>query len=116
MALTVYTPEVFPTSVRGTAMGYCSSVARIGAIITPFVAQVCTTHYIQMHSCTLTSWWLHAYLMFKASLLHYTAALPGFSDAKVMRGIFLIVIFSSGLKMLLLYLSSTGCRFVSIVL
>ena len=87
MALNVYTPEVFPTSVRGTAMGYCSSVARIGAIITPFVAQVCTTHYTQMHSCTLTSWWLHAYSCLKV-LCYITAALPGFSDAKVMRGIF----------------------------
>ena len=86
MALTVYTPEVFPTSVRGTAMGYCSSVARIGAIITPFVAQVCTTQ-MHLHSCMLTSWWLHACSMFKAALLYVTAALPGFSEAKVMCGI-----------------------------
>jgi len=36
----VYTPEVYPTSVRSTAMGVCSSLARIGAMLTPYVAQV----------------------------------------------------------------------------
>ncbi|XP_074547072.1 synaptic vesicle 2-related protein [Halichoeres trimaculatus] len=36
----VYTPEVFPTENRALAMGTCSAMARIGALITPFVAQV----------------------------------------------------------------------------
>ena len=36
----VYTPEVYPTRIRGFAMGFVSSVARLGAIITPYVAQV----------------------------------------------------------------------------
>lgn len=36
----VYTPEVFPTSVRGTALGVASSAARVGGMITPYVAQV----------------------------------------------------------------------------
>ncbi|XP_054896686.1 synaptic vesicle 2-related protein-like isoform X1 [Poeciliopsis prolifica] len=36
----VYTPEVFPTEIRALGMGTCSAVARIGALITPFVAQV----------------------------------------------------------------------------
>jgi MFS family permease len=36
----VYTPEVYPTKVRGAGMGLLYSVARIGAIITPYVAQV----------------------------------------------------------------------------
>uniref|UniRef100_A0A3Q3AF91 Synaptic vesicle 2-related protein-like n=1 Tax=Kryptolebias marmoratus TaxID=37003 RepID=A0A3Q3AF91_KRYMA len=36
----VYTPEVFPTETRALAMGTSSAVARIGALITPFVAQV----------------------------------------------------------------------------
>lgn len=76
MALTAYTPEVFPTSVRGTAMGYCSSVARSGAIITPFVAQVCASHYI-FHVNILVI----AYTIFKTALL--TARLPGGSEAKV---------------------------------
>lgn len=40
MAVYVYTPEVFPTNVRATAMGFCSAAARMGAVITPFVAQV----------------------------------------------------------------------------
>uniref|UniRef100_A0A8C6PKD4 Synaptic vesicle 2-related protein-like n=1 Tax=Nothobranchius furzeri TaxID=105023 RepID=A0A8C6PKD4_NOTFU len=36
----IYTPEVFPTEIRALAMGTSSAVARIGALITPFVAQV----------------------------------------------------------------------------
>lgn len=36
----VYTPEVFPTETRALAMGTASAVARVGALITPFVAQV----------------------------------------------------------------------------
>nr|XP_020441379.1 synaptic vesicle 2-related protein-like isoform X2 [Monopterus albus] len=36
----VYTPEVFPTENRALAMGTSSAVARLGALITPFVAQV----------------------------------------------------------------------------
>jgi hypothetical protein len=38
-AVYVYTPEVFPTKVRGIGMGIMTSTARIGALITPFVAQ-----------------------------------------------------------------------------
>ena len=64
MALAVYTPEVYPTSVRGTAVGYCSSVARIGAIITPFVAQVCTTHTLH------TSAFLHVNIVVAACMLN----------------------------------------------
>lgn len=36
----VYTPEVFPTEIRALAMGICSAMARVGALITPFIAQV----------------------------------------------------------------------------
>lgn len=36
----VYTPEVFPTKVRALAMGSCSGMARLGALVTPYVAQV----------------------------------------------------------------------------
>lgn len=39
----VYTPEVYPTAVRGAAMGLTTSSARIGALLTPFVAQVTLT-------------------------------------------------------------------------
>jgi len=36
----VYTPEVYPTSVRSTGLGLCSTMARIGGVLTPYVAQV----------------------------------------------------------------------------
>ncbi|KAM9841674.1 synaptic vesicle 2-related protein [Aulostomus maculatus] len=36
----VYTPEVFPTETRALGMGTSSGMARLGALITPFVAQV----------------------------------------------------------------------------
>uniref|UniRef100_A0A0B7AIZ6 Major facilitator superfamily (MFS) profile domain-containing protein n=1 Tax=Arion vulgaris TaxID=1028688 RepID=A0A0B7AIZ6_9EUPU len=36
----VYTAEVFPTCVRATGTGWCSAVARVGILATPFLAQV----------------------------------------------------------------------------
>lgn len=36
----VYTPEVYPTSLRSVGVGGCSSLARLGAMCTPYVAQV----------------------------------------------------------------------------
>ncbi|EFX74666.1 hypothetical protein DAPPUDRAFT_199755 [Daphnia pulex] len=36
----VYTPEVYPTYLRSVGIGVCSGMARLGAMITPFVAQV----------------------------------------------------------------------------
>ncbi|XP_065836696.1 synaptic vesicle 2-related protein-like [Oscarella lobularis] len=38
--LWVYTPEVYPTAVRGIGLGSSSSSARIGAMLTPFIAEV----------------------------------------------------------------------------
>lgn len=36
----VYTPEVYPTTLRAVGVGTCSSFARLGAMLTPLVAQV----------------------------------------------------------------------------
>ncbi|XP_051521539.1 synaptic vesicle 2-related protein-like [Myxocyprinus asiaticus] len=36
----VYTPEVFPTATRAIGIGTSSGMARVGALLTPFVAQV----------------------------------------------------------------------------
>ena len=37
--------QVYPTVVRALGLGCCSAVARIGAMITPFVAQVCSEQF-----------------------------------------------------------------------
>ena len=37
----IYTPEVYPNRVRAFALGLHTSAARLGAISTPYVAQVC---------------------------------------------------------------------------
>ncbi|MGH0184603.1 UNVERIFIED_CONTAM: hypothetical protein FKN15_014938 [Acipenser sinensis] len=36
----VYTPEVYPTATRALGLGTCSGMARVGALLTPFIAQV----------------------------------------------------------------------------
>ncbi|XP_038588978.1 synaptic vesicle 2-related protein [Micropterus salmoides] len=36
----IYTTEVFPTENRALALGICNGVSKVGALITPFVAQV----------------------------------------------------------------------------
>eukprot|EP00466_Bigelowiella_natans_P015909 jgi/Bigna1/67844/fgenesh1_pg.4_\ len=35
----LYTPEVYPTDIRGTAFGYANAFARIGGMLCPFAAQ-----------------------------------------------------------------------------
>lgn len=39
-AIYVYTPEVYPTPLRSIGVGTCSAMARLGAMITPYIAQV----------------------------------------------------------------------------
>ena len=34
----VFTAELFPTSVRGAAVGTCSTFGRLGAVITPWIS------------------------------------------------------------------------------
>ena len=40
-AVYVYTPEVYATNIRATALGVHTAAARVGALLTPFNAQVC---------------------------------------------------------------------------
>lgn len=42
----VYTPEVYPTSLRAVGVGSCSAMARLGAMVTPYVAQVINLCYL----------------------------------------------------------------------
>ncbi|KAL5241683.1 hypothetical protein ACI65C_009093 [Semiaphis heraclei] len=39
-AIYVYTPEVYPTPLKSIGVGTCSAMARLGAMVTPYVAQV----------------------------------------------------------------------------
>ncbi|CAL1284200.1 unnamed protein product [Larinioides sclopetarius] len=41
----VYTPEIFPTVLRNVAVGSSSTVARIGALIAPFIHQLADVTY-----------------------------------------------------------------------
>ena len=54
-----YTPEVYPTDIRGLGIGLSSSVARFGVILTPYAAQVLfyTSDYatISLYAGTFTS-------------------------------------------------------------
>ncbi|XP_004522740.1 synaptic vesicle 2-related protein isoform X2 [Ceratitis capitata] len=36
----IYTPEIYPNNLRSLGVGGCSTIARIGAMATPFVSQV----------------------------------------------------------------------------
>eukprot|EP01121_Diplochlamys_sp_Union-15-3_P015667 TRINITY_DN5222_c0_g1_i1.p1 TRINITY_DN5222_c0_g1~~TRINITY_DN5222_c0_g1_i1.p1 ORF type:complete len:194 (+),score=15.41 TRINITY_DN5222_c0_g1_i1:86-583(+) len=38
-----YTPEVYPTEIRATALGLCSAVSKISAIFTPFIPSLLTS-------------------------------------------------------------------------
>lgn len=51
----VYTPEVYPTSLRSVGVGGCSALARLGAMATPYVAQVTRAIIRSSESFYLTS-------------------------------------------------------------
>lgn len=36
----MFFPQVYPTATRALGLGTCSGMARVGALITPFIAQV----------------------------------------------------------------------------
>ncbi|XP_050305752.1 synaptic vesicle 2-related protein [Anthonomus grandis grandis] len=51
----VYTPEVYPTSLRSIGVGSCSAMARLGAMVTPYVAQVLLKTSISFATSTYAS-------------------------------------------------------------
>ncbi|RUS79771.1 hypothetical protein EGW08_012487, partial [Elysia chlorotica] len=48
----IYSSELYPTSIRTLGMGIASAWARVGAMLTPFVAQVLISHSIPMATWT----------------------------------------------------------------
>lgn len=48
----IYSSELYPTSIRTLGMGIASAWARVGAMMTPFVAQVLISHSIAMATWT----------------------------------------------------------------
>ena len=36
----IYTPELYPTYLRSTGVSACSAMARLGAMVTPYIAQI----------------------------------------------------------------------------
>ncbi|KAA0183604.1 Synaptic vesicle 2 protein [Fasciolopsis buskii] len=49
----VYTGEVFPTTVRALAIGIFSSISRLGAMTTPYVAQVMLPEFSEIGALSL---------------------------------------------------------------
>eukprot|EP01119_Soliformovum_irregulare_P021198 TRINITY_DN7011_c0_g2_i1.p1 TRINITY_DN7011_c0_g2~~TRINITY_DN7011_c0_g2_i1.p1 ORF type:complete len:537 (+),score=75.78 TRINITY_DN7011_c0_g2_i1:123-1733(+) len=54
----VYTPEVYPTTIRSTGIGMCASVSRIGGMITPYVAQLLSQYnvYLSLGFYAIFAW------------------------------------------------------------
>ena len=84
-AVYVYTPEVYATNIRASALGVHSAAARIGALLTPFNAQVrtyvhiCTgfcsichsnTANVYMCICFMSSMSFYFFLMCDISIFH----------------------------------------------
>ncbi|XP_064627593.1 putative transporter SVOPL isoform X2 [Lineus longissimus] len=45
LSVYIYTTEVYPTTVRSLGLGFNSAMARIGAMVTPFVSQVLLSQF-----------------------------------------------------------------------
>lgn len=48
ITLFAYTPEVYPTRIRGLSLGVCNGTARLGGALTPVVAQVLSAYRPQL--------------------------------------------------------------------
>ena len=47
-ALVIYTPEVYPTFLRGKGIGVANMFFRTGGMVTPFFSQVTVEHYFEL--------------------------------------------------------------------
>jgi putative MFS transporter len=49
-AMYAYTPELYPTTVRSTGVGYAASFGRVGGVIGPFLVGMLVARHISMNS------------------------------------------------------------------
>ena len=50
-----YTPELYPTKIRSSALGVASGIMRVGVMITPFIAQVLMPAGVSLGTFTYTA-------------------------------------------------------------
>ncbi|PAA46159.1 hypothetical protein BOX15_Mlig016663g2 [Macrostomum lignano] len=57
-AIYIFTNEAYPTTIRTLGMGVCCAASRIGALLSPFVAQVMLPDYSVMAAMLTYAGWL----------------------------------------------------------
>jgi len=50
----LYTPEIYPTVVRGAGLGVASMMSRIGGVVAPLIADLVSRSLFSTHDTTLS--------------------------------------------------------------